>query len=236
MRLFVPDARHRFGQYYLSVVASVLIAVCLLLLWLGYRATTGWQHSLQLLMEQRASEAMTLMIMALSRDMRGVQSQVLPQLESYDVNSARYALANEIAMAFARFPYPESFFTWTADAQNDGVLYVFNRTDRSPPWCDEVFKQTRFPVTILKDPVEVQPWIRVVRRRASMVTPLLAFEIKIAGETYQVIARLRYGGPSETSLQSIVGFAVNIDWVRKHYFSELTSQLSRILAGQTNTV
>ena len=38
-------------------------------------------------------------------------------------------LADEIAKAFARFPYPDSFFSWT----NEG-LYAFNRADRPPSW------------------------------------------------------------------------------------------------------
>jgi signal transduction histidine kinase len=67
------------------------------------------------------------------------------------------------------------------------------------------------------------------------LTPVAVFETRIGDETYQVVARLRYGGPSDTSLQSLIGFTVNINWVRRNYFSELTSQLSRILAGQTNT-
>src|SRR5262245_40319672 len=86
--------------YYLPGVASILIASCLLLLWFALKVTNEWDRSMQLLMEQRASQAMTLMIMAFGRDMRGVQSQILPQLESFDIRTARNALANEIAVAF----------------------------------------------------------------------------------------------------------------------------------------
>jgi len=223
-------------RYQLFIVASALIAVCLLLLWFGYRATNEWQRSIKLLMEQRASEAKTLMIMAFSRDMRGVQSQLLPQLESLDIQSAKYTLANEIAMAFARFPYPESFFAWAADGTKDGTLYVFNRTDRSPPWHRERVEVTQFPVDILKNPAEIRPIIGLIRSRASMLAPLSAFEVNIGGQEYQAVARLRYGGPSDTLLQSVIGFTVNIKWIRQHYFSELTSQLSRIVAAQTEIV
>jgi signal transduction histidine kinase len=178
---------------------------------------------------------MTLMIMALGRDMRGVESQILPQLESFDIYSAKNALANEIAIAFSRFLYPESFFSWTADSTRDGILYVFNRTDRLPSWHPDRTEGARFPVAILENPGEIRPLVQTIRDRSSLLTPVSVFETRIGGKVYQVIARLRYGGPSDTSLQSVIGFTVDIDWVRVHYFSELTSQLSRILAGQTNT-
>jgi len=232
---WISSGDRSLRQYYLPTVASVLIATCVLLLWFAYRVTNGWERSMSLLMEQRASEAMTLMIMAFSRDMRGVQSQILPQLESFDIHSARNALANEIAMAFSRFPYPESFFSWTADGTANGISYVFNRTDRVPPWYERDVQGARFPVTILKNPREIHPLIRVIRGRSSQLTPFAVFETPIGDKNYQVVARLRYGGPSDTSLQSMIGFTVNIEWVRAHYFSELTSQLSRILASQTNT-
>ena len=221
--------------YYLPAVASILIASCLLLLWFAFKVTNEWDRSMQLLMQQRASQAMTLMIMAFGRDMRGVQSQILPQLESFDILSARNALANEIAVAFSRFPYPESFFSWTADGTSDGILYVFNRSDRPPPWNPAHPEGTPFPVTVVERPEVMRPLLDVVRSRSSLVKPIVVFETDIGAERYQVIARLRYGGPSDTSLQSVIGFTVNINWVRRHYFSELTSQLSTILAGQVNT-
>src|SRR5215831_2097947 len=222
-------------RYYLPALACLLILTCILLLWSAYKATKEWERSMQLLTEQRASQALTLMIMAFGRDMRGAQSEILPQLESFDAHLAPYALANEIGRAFSRFPYPESFFSWTDDGIGVGKLYAFNRTDRPPPWYQGPVEKEPFPVTILKNPNELRPLIGVIRDRALMLAPVIAFETQIGDEIYQVVARLRYGGPSDTSLQRVVGFAVNIQWVRQNYFDEITSQLSQILAGQMNT-
>ena len=43
-----------------------------------------------------------------------------------------------------------------------------------------------------------------------------------------------YVAPSRTTLQGVVGFTVNIDWIRKHYFSELTAELSRVVEGRSS--
>jgi hypothetical protein len=74
------------------------------------------------------------MVTAISRDMRAVQSQVLPQLNPPVTDAEVYELSDEIAKAFARFPYPDSFFSWTGDLDDHGSLNVFNRADRPPSW------------------------------------------------------------------------------------------------------
>ena len=86
---FLPSHLGRGTRpYFLLGIGFALITAPLLLIWLGYKATGEWQRSTQLLVEQRASEVATLMIMALNRDMRGVQLQALPQLEPGDGQTA----------------------------------------------------------------------------------------------------------------------------------------------------
>ena len=142
-------------------------------------------------------------------------------------------IQNEITMAFARFPYAESFFVWRADGSKDGLLSVFNRSNRPPPWRDAKLRSALFPTTVLKAPKEFTPVVEMLRQQASKLTRFYLLETKISDQAYQVIARLGYGGASDTSLESVTGFTVNIGWVRQNYFSELTSQLSRIVNDQT---
>ena len=73
-----------------------------------------------------------------------------------------------------------------------------------------------------------------LRKQAQLRTRLILFETAIGGDTYQVIARPVYGGPSHETVYSVIGFTVNIGWVREHYFSELTNQLSRIVDGNNS--
>ena len=53
----------------------------------GYRATRGWQQSSELLKERDTSEAIDLLLKALTRDMAGMQSRVLASGELQDAGS-----------------------------------------------------------------------------------------------------------------------------------------------------
>src|SRR5262249_1841115 len=137
-----------------SLVGSALIVASVVLTWLGFRATEEWQRSTRLLVEQRTSEVSTLMTVALNRDMRAAESEVLPQLESLVTGAPAYQISDEVTMAFARFPYPESFFTWSADGSPLGTLYLFSRMERRPLWGMTLATPAEFPTTVVKDPPE----------------------------------------------------------------------------------
>src|SRR6185295_15327351 len=117
-----------------------------------------WQRSTRLVVDRRTVEVLYLMVTALSRDMRAVQGQVLPQLNIASNESEIYESSDEVAKAFARFPYPDSFFSWS-----EGSLYVFNRTDRPPSWHKGSVERGEFPTTLLKDPPELADMIRLLR-------------------------------------------------------------------------
>jgi two-component system phosphate regulon sensor histidine kinase PhoR len=227
--------RRIIRSHYFYILGSALAAATLLLMWFGYRATAEWQRSTRLLVEQRTAEILTLMIEAVRRDMRGVQSQVLPQLELVDLESPRrYELVDDIAKAFARFPYPESFFAWTPQEDGEGALYVFNRADRPPRWRKDAFQAVNFPIVVLRDPAELNGLVQLLQEYSRLRTRFLLFETDIAGATYQVVARPLYREPSRLTLHGFVGFTVNLDWVRTDYLSELTEQLSQIVEGQSS--
>src|SRR5262249_4800366 len=144
-----------------------------------------------------------------------------------------FELGDEFAKAFARFPYPDSFFSWTAD-DDKGLLYVFNRADRPPAWRQPDVKAAGFPATVLKNPDELADMIRLIRKQAALRTRFIVFETEINGKPYQVIARPVYVAPSRTTLQGVVGFTVNLNWVRSHYFTDLTAEISRVVEGRGN--
>ena len=66
---------------YFQILAGALIVATILLMWFGYRATSEWQRSTRQVVDRRTIEVLYLMVTAITRDMRGVQSQVLPQLD-----------------------------------------------------------------------------------------------------------------------------------------------------------
>jgi signal transduction histidine kinase len=176
------------------------------------------------------------MVTALSRDMRAVQSQVLPQLNPSTNVAEMYELSDEVAKAFSRFPYPESFFSWTGRLDHKDALYVFNRADRPPPWYKASVKATEFPAALLRDPEELAGMMQLLRKQAALRTRYIVFETNIGEEPYQVVARPVYVPASQTTLLGVVGFTVNLNWVRAHYFNELTAQLSRVVVGRGTMV
>ena len=222
-----------FRSGYLWIVAAAAIGVPAVLAYLGFRATEEWQRSTRLLVEQRTSETVTLMIMALNRDMRAVQGEVLPRLESLNAKPAVYDLSDEITTAFARFPSPESFFTWAARPGSPAEFYAFTRSGRPPPWPAGASDGGGFPTVISSNPPALQPLIRLLRNTGFTGSHVLVLETKFHGDTYQVVARARYGFPSGAGIESLVGFLVNLTWARQHYFSELLAQLSNVVKGDS---
>ena len=213
-------------RYSFHILAGALIATTILLMWFGYRATSEWRRSTEQVVERRTVNVMYLLMAALNRDMRGVQNQVLPQLDPLNNNSDA-DLGDEVAKAFSRFPYPESFFSWRSGENGKGVLSVFNRADRPPPWYHGDVEAAEFPATVLKNPPELSELVRLVEGQASLRTRFVVFEMAIKGEPYQVIARPVYVPPSRTRLHSIVGVTINVNWVKAHYFSDLLAEFAR---------
>lgn len=221
-----------FRSSHLWIIAAAAIGIPAVLAYLGFRATEEWQRSTRLLVEQRTSETVTLMIMALNRDMRAVQGEVLPRLESLNSEPAVYDLSDEITTAFARFPYPESFFTWAARPGSGAEFYAFTRSDRQPPWQAGVSGRGGFPTVVSTNPQALQPLIWRLRNTGFTSSHVLVLETMFGGDTYQVIARARYGS-SSGGIESLVGFLVNLTWARRHYFSELLAQLSTVVKGDS---
>src|SRR5207244_5162765 len=135
-----PKVRWLAGWMAAGVCLSVVM-----LTWFGYRAIRQWQRSSALLVERRAEEAADLLVTALTRDMRAVQKSVLPSPDwSAFIRDAPYDISNVIASAFARYPYPESFFA-ARGAITPDTLVFFTRSDRRPTWAREGAGQKHFP-------------------------------------------------------------------------------------------
>jgi signal transduction histidine kinase len=221
----------RLARLRRGLPAWLAAGVCLsiaLLTWYGYRAIAGWERSSAQLAERRANEVADLLLTALSRDMRGVQSSVLasPYWDRVTLDPP-YGVARLVATAFARYPYPESFFAWRGAPQADRVLW-FNRAERRPSWMPGDAAAARFPVAIDRAPAATAPLLDRIRRDASLGRRFSIFEAQLGDQTYQVVVRLLYRDAYSEELDGAFGFTVNLDWVRLHYFPELTQQVARI--------
>jgi len=140
--------RIRWGAGWMAAGVCVSVAM---LTWFGYRAVREWQRSSALLVERRAEEGAELLVTALTRDMRAVQKSVLssPDWNAFMLDPP-YDVSNVVAGAFARYPYPESFFAARGIVTPTSVVF-FTRSDRPPAWMDEVDAANRFPVTVHGD-------------------------------------------------------------------------------------
>ncbi|MET0213155.1 MAG: HAMP domain-containing sensor histidine kinase [Vicinamibacterales bacterium] len=212
------------------LAALICCGLCALA-WFGYRATDQWQRSAALLADHRAREAADLLTRALTRDMAGVQTSILNSPEHNRLAfDPPYEVNDVVALAFARYPYPEFFFGWTPSS---GGTVMFARTDRLPAWIPPHQGADIYPVEVRRDPPGIAALrLRVesdvaARRRYSV------FDVSIRGVDYQVVTLLAYEGVTRERLDRVFGVAVNLDWVRDHYFPGILQQVAQI-AGSTS--
>jgi signal transduction histidine kinase len=230
-------ARHRTGSAdrpsrspLVAVLGGALCVATVALLWLGYRATTEWNRSEIQLADKRASEKLALLIAALDRDMKGAQLSVLVPINQEQLaGGGPAALSALFARAFARFPYPESFFVWSRPSPQHEYTYVFNRADRLPPWDTNGAAAARYPVVTRRDRTALHPFIEQIQRDATHRKRFAAYELVIAGVPYQVVVHLLYDDLTGAGrLFGLVGYTVNLPWVKREYFAELVRQVSQI--------
>ena len=210
------------------LTALLAVAVCVAiatLLGFGYHATREWQRSSELLIERDTEASADLLVTAVTRDMRGAHARVLAKRDWGELSLESLTdTSDQVATAFARYPYPESFFTWRHDSAS-GMVF-FNRANRFPAWMPQPTEPHRYPVALVTDP----PGAEALRDR---VAPFSAerfryatFDMTLGGQPYQIVAGLVYADPLQERLQSVIGFTVNLSWVRQSYFADLVSQVA----------
>jgi signal transduction histidine kinase len=210
----------------LFVPAVVLSAAILVLI--GYRAVVEWRNAASLVAARRAESAADLLVSALARDMRGAQLQILESVERSPTSfRSPPDLLHPIATAFARYPYPEDFFAWGSTLTPDSVVF-YTRAERHPPWLRPVPQTHPFPVVLGGEPALAKQLITRVNEDAWQARRFSIFETSIDGVPYQVVALLSYADVLNEEPAGALGFMVNLDWARKHYFGEIAAQVAQI--------
>jgi signal transduction histidine kinase len=211
----------------LSTALALLVACAVLGMWaFGFRATREWKRSSLQLVESRAEELAELLVTGLTRDMRGVQATVLANRDwtAFPGTPASDTL-DQVAAAFARYPYPESFFQWRPAAGEDIVF--FNRADRRPGWMPEEATGYPYPVIIARKPPPAAPLAERIARDIKAGSQYSTFETSLGAERYQIVARIQYGDGSRGGTE-VFGYTVNLSWAAESYFPEITRQVARI--------
>ena len=213
-----------------QLFAVGLVVASGLTFWLALGATRAWQRSTRAVADTRANEVAALLTVALERDMKGGQVSVLVPFNEALVNSPPYELADRFARGFARFPYVESFFVWTSDGAADGATYVFNRAERRPRWDTAPPPVDPFPVVFRRSPPSLGVLVDHARAEAAGGLRFDLQDVTIAGHRYQAVSQLMYeNSGSQTRLAAIVGFLVDVEWVRQHYFVDFIRQIQGII-------
>lgn len=222
MKRLIPTTKRGAG-----LTAFVVVASLLTLAWFGYRAVSGWRRSAEDLAARRAAEAADRLATALTRDMRGAQTSVLTSVQ-WDASllSAPRDVRPLIASAFARFPYPESFFAWSLSTEPR--VTFFTRSSRRPAWMAQPTQPATFPVSIDHHREAGDLLVRRIGEDARAGRRFSVFQTTFEGRHYQIVARLFYRDPLRQAPAGCIGYTVDLDWARRHYFQEVADQVGRI--------
>jgi signal transduction histidine kinase len=221
----------RSSQWLIAAVCIPLV----LMLWASYRAAAEWQRAATRVAAGRAETAAALLETALSRDMRAVQTTVLPHVGPRDaVWPPDIVLTDTIASAFARYPYPEVFFTWTAHVSNPVTFYA--RSERYPMWLPREDEADLYPIIVGRESTIGDRILERVSRSAADGQRYALFNMEVNASIYQVVAALDYHDRYRERLRTVFGFMVDMTWLRTHYFNELTTQVAGISEVQGMTL
>ena len=218
-----PSARAFSGWLIAGICAAVAV-----LAWFGYTTSLEWRRSSDQLLTRRTEEMADLLVRALARDMRGVHDQVLRTVQRDQVALDHpEEITDIVSTAFARYPYPECFFVWSRASSPDDATF-FTRADRAPAWLSLTAPGSPFPVAVARHPAASRTLVGRAAAAASHGREFAVFETTLDGMPYQVVARLMYGTARRVQLEQIVGFVVNLQWIRSAYIGELTSEVQHI--------
>src|SRR5438128_8681390 len=111
---------------------SVFLGTATLLAF-GYLVAREWRQGVAIRIAHQNEETADLIIKAITRDMRGAQDRILANRdwEAPPPVGSSLDMTEPVATTFARYPYPESFFTWRGGAHS---MVFFSRATRLPQW------------------------------------------------------------------------------------------------------
>jgi signal transduction histidine kinase len=230
-RLTFGGRRVTDGAVRLPIVMTfvvVMFTATMALVWFGYVATREWRSGTNLLLERRANEALALVRVAFSGDMKGAWITAIVPFNTANLDEdPPYSMFHVAARTFARFPYPESLVLWKHTGE-EGATYVFNRADRPPPWETRLSSDDPFPVVLLRDPPALAGLVAAVRKHADAASPFIMLEQSIDGTPYQIVAHALFASGPSHALLGFMAFTVNEQWLQSQYFDPLVAQVEKI--------
>jgi signal transduction histidine kinase len=209
-------------------MALVICLSAAALVWIGYRAVVEWEQAAGQVAARRAEAAVDLLAAALGRDMRSVQQVVLTSADrdALTVGPA-IDLLRPIGSALVRYPYPEAFFSWRGSPSPDSVIF-YSRPERRPGWLTVADRTKMFPVVVGREDGLAARLIDRIAKDSAQSRRFSVFDLDVNGSPHQIVALVSYADSLRERPASVLGFMVNLEWVRHEYFKALTAQLSRM--------
>jgi len=211
----------RRGWLWLGVVVSTAAV-----LWLGYGAISNWQRSAGNIRQRRAELIGDFLVRTLTKDMRGVQSSLFLLVQRDILVNRPSDIDHRIAGTFARYPYPEAFFTWRATPP--GAMQFYSRSGRRPAWMPGEGDPNPLPVVVGTDEKVSSLLLNRIAPDNRQHRRYSIFEVSLEGVPYQIVSVV-FADSANGSLQAVFGFMVNLEWVRQNYFQEITAHTTRLL-------
>lgn len=208
---------------YIAFVAGTAVFMTVIV-WLSERAASQWERTARMLAEQRAEANVAMLATALTRNMRAVESSLLPDLSSEDHGAPSHRW-EAISRALASYSYPETFFSWQHGTAPAAALF-YARSERQPLWMPEDRTSARLPVIAGPAPTVAPRLLNRIDVDAIRGRAYSIFELPIDGMPYQVIAQLSYTNDFHDQLESVFGFLVNISWATDSYVRDFASQVN----------
>lgn len=224
MRLFTPETAiaARVGTI-TAWLAILVLAGVLLLTWVGYRAANAWQSNAAQLVQRRQQQIAGSLTINLARDMRAVQATVIDRREwrSIELTSPEH-LAPVLAPVFQRYAYPEVFFA----ARLPLELNFLARESRLPLWAAPGGGSAG--IRWFRNAEVAELVAARVLSDAGSGRHYSIFALNIGGTEYQVVTRFLRGAADGDAPMAVLGFLVNMDWSKLHYFVPM---LESVVAG-----
>lgn len=219
----------------LTAVLAFGVCLCVALIgWSGYRGISEWRRQSIALAAQRSVETADLLYEAVVRDMGGFQASVLnsPEWTRYNAERA-HELSEFVASAFARYPYPDSLFAWRPDEPGDRMVF-FYRTERRPRWLVAAAPETSFPIALQYDRAVARQLLPAVTDAASHSGRISVISEPLGDAPHQIVIQLFYADEYRQRLSIVVGFTVDLDWIRREYFTDLVDEIWHIGHGRNS--
>ena len=209
-------------------LATLVLAGVVALTWFGYRAANEWQSNAAQLIERRQFQVATSLSLNLSRDLRAVQTAFIDRHEwgGDEIDSPK-ELADVLTPVFGRYTYPEVFFASRFPLNPNFVA----RESRLPSWAapgGESGGIRWFQNADVAKRLEARLSDAVGTGRQYSI-----FRLETGGTEYQVVTRLLRGPSVGDSPTAVVGFMVNMDWARNHYFVPM---IDAVMAGTAEVI